>query len=433
MPARSLVSICVLCLAAAPSIAEAPRFDRLYAYSKFPCAVYCITPDGQVCGGGYVLGGFGGRDNSGPMFWDAFNGSHNPTAYSPGSAAAIRALTPDGHIGVGGSRYDPIAQASGPFVWDLVVRTARGLPRTGPWSTDAANGVNQDATVIVGRDQGRAVAWIGANPPAPLTSSPDSTACAVTPDGSVIVGHFGSWSSQRADAFVWTAASGAVTLPPPVQGATFTRALAITPDGTTIVGYSGNEYEIGSMVRWHRAANGSVTTAEAIAPPASYSCATLVSTGDDFPISVDASGRMVCGSLGEKAVLWTEDNGLLDLAALYDELVPVPPEYDDPKYPRPTPVAATGISADGRTIVLVAFEYSPFGAMPLSWKLTLPPRCDGDANFDGLSDTRDLIRLLGAFGQNVPFGTRGDSNGDGAVDTTDLVRLLAGFGQACPS
>jgi glucose/arabinose dehydrogenase/PKD repeat protein len=59
------------------------------------------------------------------------------------------------------------------------------------------------------------------------------------------------------------------------------------------------------------------------------------------------------------------------------------------------------------------------------------PACPGDINRDGMTDTRDLVRLLGTFGQSGTLGLAGDLNFDAAVNTLDLIIFLGGFG--CPA
>ncbi|MFM9958141.1 MAG: PQQ-dependent sugar dehydrogenase [Phycisphaerales bacterium] len=60
------------------------------------------------------------------------------------------------------------------------------------------------------------------------------------------------------------------------------------------------------------------------------------------------------------------------------------------------------------------------------------PFCVGDINRDGTTDTRDLVRLLGSFGQSGALGLAGDLNFDTAVNTADLIMFLGNFGCAEP-
>jgi hypothetical protein len=57
--------------------------------------------------------------------------------------------------------------------------------------------------------------------------------------------------------------------------------------------------------------------------------------------------------------------------------------------------------------------------------------CPSDLNFNGRTDTADLVIFLGRFGTDtLPF-SGGDLTGDGRVNTPDLVKFLAKFGTGC--
>lgn len=415
MNPKTLTFAATMTAAASCAIAAGPRFEQFGSGFGHIPVVQAVSGDGLTIGGGSV-GSWGG-----PVFWRDPQIPITVTTYNGGYTGFIRALTPDGRIGVGVIGYDPIVQAGGAFVWDLVLRQARSLPST---FAAAAYGVTPDGAVIVGTNGRRAVAWDSNNQRVELMPGQYATAVGVSADGARIVGYFGYDTPVRA--FVWTAATGAVQLPSPAPGSTHDRALAITPDGSTIVGYSGNHWLSGALVRWKLDARGTVTSTAVLSPSGvCFSTGDLLDSGGYFTAAVSADGSVIGGTVDERALVWTEGHGLLDLTAVYEEFFPQS-EVD----PHPSPYAVKGISADGRTLVGLFIDAQQDTSS--SWKLTLPPRCDADANFDGVADTRDLVRLLGSFGQTVPFGTRGDSNGDGFVDTSDLIRLLAGFGHACP-
>lgn len=59
------------------------------------------------------------------------------------------------------------------------------------------------------------------------------------------------------------------------------------------------------------------------------------------------------------------------------------------------------------------------------------PRCPSDINANGITDTPDLVVLIGSFGKTVMPFTDGDLTGDGRVTTPDLVKLLSNFGHVC--
>ena len=59
------------------------------------------------------------------------------------------------------------------------------------------------------------------------------------------------------------------------------------------------------------------------------------------------------------------------------------------------------------------------------------PRCPSDIDANGITDTPDLVVLIGSFGKTVMPFTDGDLTGDGRVTTPDLVKLLSNFGHTC--
>jgi hypothetical protein len=56
------------------------------------------------------------------------------------------------------------------------------------------------------------------------------------------------------------------------------------------------------------------------------------------------------------------------------------------------------------------------------------PRCAGDVNGDGRTDSQDFTVLAGNFGTSVPHGTMGDLNDDGLVNAADFGVLAGDFG-----
>ena len=59
-----------------------------------------------------------------------------------------------------------------------------------------------------------------------------------------------------------------------------------------------------------------------------------------------------------------------------------------------------------------------------------PPRLAADVNGDGQVNIQDLVRVAGAFGQQVPEeGNPADVNGDGVVNIQDFVAVAAALGE----
>jgi probable HAF family extracellular repeat protein len=87
---------------------------------------------------------------------------------------------------------------------------------------------------------------------------------------------------------------------------------------------------------------------------------------------------------------------------------------------------ATGISADGRTIVGVGTN--PAGDTE-AWRLELPPSdCPADLDASATVDFGDVLLVLGAWGER---GGSEDLDGNGTVDFGDLLLILEAWG-ACP-
>ncbi|MFZ4575602.1 MAG: hypothetical protein ACOYN0_14485, partial [Phycisphaerales bacterium] len=214
-----------------------------------------VTAYGIAAQSGRIAGGYeprypGSFGVAAPVYWDDMRASPTlTTRYYPGTGGCCRAITPDGRFAVGRNGYDPVVQHVGPFMWDLSTRTAIPLAYGATWYRDSPYAVSADAGVVVGQDGGQAVIWAGGQrsvivPSDPQTST-ESAARAVSADGSRVAGYRGSagdGSGRRFDAFVWSQATGAQTLPSSVPGATSTAAMGISASGETIVGYCGERY-----------------------------------------------------------------------------------------------------------------------------------------------------------------------------------------------
>jgi uncharacterized membrane protein len=109
-------------------------------------------------------------------------------------------------------------------------------------TSPVAQGISADGSVIVGQSSGLAAVWSGsAGAYAQWILTPQSTqfsgmAYAANQNGTVIVGS----NTSSGQAFIWTQAAGAVSVPSVVSGAPSTLAVAtgISSDGKTVVGYS---------------------------------------------------------------------------------------------------------------------------------------------------------------------------------------------------
>jgi len=137
-------------------------------------------------------------------------------------------------------------------LFKLVGGSLYSLSYTGSASV---HGISSDGTVIVGQSNTLAAQWPGgaANAAAQALATPQGSpfngmAYAASQTGSVIVGQ-NTTSGQQA--FVWTQAAGARTVPTVVSSAPSTLAAAtgISTDGKTVVGYSAAD-GAGTIKAW---------------------------------------------------------------------------------------------------------------------------------------------------------------------------------------
>ena len=229
-----------------------------------------------------------------------------------------------------------------------------------------------------------------------------SVARGVSSNGSVIAGY--SLNSDRNyEIFRWTAEKGMVGL------GTLGFALAVSGDGTAIVGRAGpNGFPEAFR---HTAETG------------------LVGLGDlpgadnwSEAVAVSADGSIVVGESftdlpGGGAFIWDETHGMRQLhAVLLDAGLDVAGW---------TLSVATGISADGRTIIGRGIDpennYLP-------WLATLGGPCRADFNRDGVTNSQDFFDFLAAFFAHDPAA---DINNDGGVTTEDFFDFLEAFFAGC--
>lgn len=64
--------------------------------------------------------------------------------------------------------------------------------------------------------------------------------------------------------------------------------------------------------------------------------------------------------------------------------------------------------------------------------VTVPLRCPGNMNGDGLINTQDLTLFLAVFAQTVPPFSPGDFDGNGVINVADLTTFLFSFARLCP-
>ena len=298
-----------------------------------------------------------------------------------------------------------------------------------------------------------ASSWVGLGQlPTGLACPSISNGYGITADGATLCGL--AWDGCSGRAFKWTEADGMVAMD--VAGSGGNRASHISADGSTMVGF-GQSFNracaawnvADGSIRyfdpdvlgefWSTTPDGSMIVGSANGPASYYTdCEGMVQIGTlGFDTSaqaydVSADGSVIVGASGtvlsgNTAFVWTPQCGMESLQdRLIAEGANIPPGvFLD---------FATGVTADGRTIVGRALNPAIKGGPPFSaFVATLPARepCPGDFNCDGSVGFGDLTDLLAAWGPCTctgPIACPEDLNGDDAVGFADLTDLLAAWG-----
>jgi probable HAF family extracellular repeat protein len=273
------------------------------------------------------------------------------------------------------------------------------LSNTGA-TADDARASSSDGSIIVGRSYSgqnfEAFRWTQATGIVGMGDLPgggfSSEANGITPDGLFVVG--GGVSASGFEAFLWTQAGGMVGLGDLPGGQFNSVARAVSADGSVVVG-RGNSASGYEAFRWTQA-SGMVGLGD-------------LSGGyfDSLAQSVSADGSVVVGqsrsSVGDEAFIWTAPTGMRRLFdALHIDL-----GLDLTGW---TLSSATGISADGRTIV--GYGINPSG-QDEAWVAQLSCVPDRDTDGDGVLDCDDNCPLIANQDQ-------ADFDHDGIGDACDL-------------
>jgi probable HAF family extracellular repeat protein len=278
-------------------------------------------------------------------------------------------------------------------------------------------GISADGSVVVGFSasaNGReAFRWTQAGGIFGLGDLPQndfySEAYGVSADGAVVVGY--SRSASGPEAFRWTEAGGMVGLGAPDQNQFESRASAVSADGSVVVGYAFYPFsqqtgrfqpfrwtQAGGMVQLGDLPNGVLT----IQVPAVF---------------VSADGAVVVGTgYPRDPFIWDATNGIRNLRDVL-----VSRGLDLTGW---TLTAATGISADGLTIVGNGV-HAGFGTSE-GWVARLAEpvaACTGDCDGNGVVAINELI-----LGINIVLGLQSETacpafaNAQGMIDIAQLIK-----------
>ena len=293
-----------------------------------------VSADGLV-----VVGISSGLSGAEAFRWTAGGGMVGLGDLPGGSFQSdASAVSADGSVIVGksNSAQAPVVEA---FRWAGGVMEGLGDFPGGSFGS-LANAVSADGTVVAGSGNhatgNEAFAWRRETGLVALGDLPGgliaSNAFGMSASGEVIVG--GSISENGSEAFRWTAETGMQGLGFLDGGGALSTAEAVSRDGTAIVGYSDSLVDVAGYM-WTEV-DGMINLGAGFRPSA---------------LSDDAS--IVVGSAFlQEALIWTQDSGLQNL----HELLESDFSLDLTGW---TLEAATGISADGMTIV--GYGTNPLG------------------------------------------------------------------------
>jgi len=335
---------------------------------------YGISSDGMVVAGSFI----GSRTNgSRPFRWTDDTGVVDISGAADGFRAFSLAVAVSGNglVIVG----DSLRPSLGAFRWTDADGVA-SLFSTDPNSSP--NAVSVAGSVVVGlfttADANKnlvAFRWTSADGATSLGLLPgtsESCATGVSADGSVVVGYsqtpmvhlfnsmapmnpiglvpgsspFPNAPSDKQEAFRWTAAGGLVGLGF-LPGGTLSRATAVSADGAVVIGTSN-----GKAFRWTQ--SGGMVAIGPHLPDGHYFT----------PVALSADGSAIVGESDGEAVRWDAIHGLQSIADLLTA--------SGVDLAGQNLLSATGISADGTTIIGFGRDASYSGQGWIATLTTIP-------------------------------------------------------------
>ncbi len=377
--------------------------------------------------------------------WSVGGGAMQSIGLLPsGQSTEARAINADGSVIVG-TGYMQGGASSRAFRWtsatgcvDLGILAGAG-PHTG-------SGVSGDGSVAAGTQNslsagGGAFSWTSGGGGgggggtlvslATMTGMGGSIAYAVSGNGQVIVGSSPfPGLGLNTYAFRWNGQAGGT------GGGTLERlgtllsgtlaeseAYAVSSDGTFVAGSSRTGNSSLSAVRW----SGNTIQNLGVLPGGTAAYGWCIS-GD---------GRVVGGqsnsSLGQRAFVWTQSLGMVDLNAYLPTLGVNLTGWSLTR--------VAGLSGDGTR----AAGYGQFNGATRAWYLSgLPfaPPCPADVGVqggvpgqDGVLDNNDFIAFINLFFAMDPLADRGVQGGvpgsDGLFDNNDFIVFINQFFAGC--
>jgi probable HAF family extracellular repeat protein len=335
--------------------AQAAIFQGLgdLAGGDFNSSATAISADGST-----VVGQSASASGTEAFRWTSRDGIVGLGDLAGGSFySSATAVSADGAIIVGQSRGSSEEGYDEAFRWTSSSGMVGFLSDYNDLFCSVAYAVSADGATVVGSLERFAFRWTSNGGWMSLPSGAHGLgihANGVSADGSIIVG--GGWDQYAGEALLWTSSGDVVGLGHLANGL-YSSANAVSADGSTVVGWSETTGWPATEAFLWTSSDGMVGLGQlAGGELIGYSTATSVSADGSIVVGNSTSAR------GEEAFIWDDTNGMRSLEdVLIDDYGLDLTGWDL--------TSATGISADGQTIV--GYGINPDGHTE-AWIATVP-------------------------------------------------------------
>ncbi len=274
----------------------------LGSFASFYSGARAASADGSVLAGDASL--LPGSSERRAFRWSSTSGFTDLGTLG-GSLSAAYGISSDGNVVVGLARN--AANISRAFRW--AAGTMQDLGSLNSDDASAARGVSGDGAVVVGWSGSRAFRWTATTGMTDLGALGENgaDAFATNRDGSVVVGEsYLAGNSTLRHAFRWSAAGGMQDIG--TLGGDNSSAVDVNADGTVVVGQA-------------QLADGSQRAFRWSAATGMTDLGVLDGETESYAKGVSDDGRIVVGTSGLRAFIWTDPAPVQDLANLQRSLL----------------------------------------------------------------------------------------------------------------